>query len=123
MELTDKNENRKTNVLLMGATTFSVLSASCCVLPIGRSIIGLGGSWLAFLSPFVAYREIILLLVGSVFILVWIRLIRYQRLSASRPSALVVISLSTIIFFAALSAPLWEKDLTQYLWAYMIETR
>lgn len=123
MEHTDKNENAKTNVLMAVTTAFSVLSASCCVIPIGLSIIGLGGSWLVFLSPLVMYREIVLFLVGITLVLAWVRLIHYQRLSASRPSALVVISLSTIIFFVALSAPLWEKDVTQHLWVYMIKTR
>ena len=46
------------------AALLALLSASCCVLPIGLSIIGLGGTWLTMLGPFVAYRGFILVAVA-----------------------------------------------------------
>ena len=42
------------------AALLALLSASCCVLPIGLSILGLGGAWLTMLGPFIAYRGFIL---------------------------------------------------------------
>ena|SRR6056297_3537185 len=38
------------------AALLALLSASCCVLPIGLSIMVLGGAWLTILGPFIAYR-------------------------------------------------------------------
>ena len=58
--------NGPNRILIGGAGFLALLSASCCVLPIGLSIIGLGGTWLTMLGPFVAYRVEILVVVGLI---------------------------------------------------------
>ena len=67
----EQQETGKTgfpNRALIGtAGLLALISASCCVLPIGLSILGLGGTWLLLLGPFVAYRAPIVVAVGLVF--------------------------------------------------------
>ena len=47
-------DGRPQAVVVGFAALLALLSVSCCILPIGLSIIGLGGVWLAVLGPFVA---------------------------------------------------------------------
>lgn len=47
--LTDQ-VNGPNRLIIGGAGLLVLLSASCCVLPIGLSIIGLGGTWLTMLG-------------------------------------------------------------------------
>jgi len=56
MRIAAAEDGRPRGVVLGIATLLALLSASCCVLPIGLAIVGLGGAWLAVLGPFVAYR-------------------------------------------------------------------
>ena len=73
----DVNANQQTakqpgvaaRLVMPHAALLAVLSASCCVLPIGLSIIGLGGTWLTMLGPFIAYRAFILVAVAIA--LIW----------------------------------------------------
>lgn len=111
------SEGGKANTAIIGsATVLAALSASCCILRLGLSAIGLGGSWLTFFSPFVRYREIILVAVGIV--IAWSRL----RLTHS-PFGIqenfcgtILTSIATFVFLGALSAPLWENDVAHSLW-------
>ena len=41
-------------LLMPFAALMALMSASCCVLPIGLSILGLGGAWLTMRGPFAA---------------------------------------------------------------------
>jgi len=66
-------------LLLAGVALAALLAASCCVLPIALTIVGLGGSWLAVLGPFVAYRASILIVVGVAVAWSWYRLLRSRR--------------------------------------------
>lgn len=100
---------------LTTASLLALLSASCCVLPIGLSILGVGGSWLSLLGPFVANRSLILVGVGVVIGLAWLWLIwRAPCAKYRRASVLTAVSASGL-FVIALSAPLWEQDAARFL--------
>ena len=92
LQVESKGPNR---LLIGGAGLLALLSASCCVLPIGLSIIGLGGTWLVMLGPFVEYRIEILVVVGLVLAWGWLRLWRRWQ-CASRRRSTVVLLLSLI---------------------------
>lgn len=110
-------EGREANTVIIGSTTvLSALSASCCILPLGLTAIGLGGSWLTFLSPFVRYREIILIAVGIVIAWSWLRLWHSPFGIQGNSRGTILTSIATFVFLGALSAPLWENDVARSLW-------
>ncbi|WP_322867665.1 hypothetical protein U5922_016515 [Aquicoccus sp. G2-2] len=98
------------------AALLSLLSASCCVLPIGLSIIGLGGSWLIMLGPFIAYRGLILVVVAVALVWAWYRVLRRNPCAAPKRSAVVWTSLATVAFLVALSSPYWEVSAQRFMW-------
>ena len=101
------------------ASLLAIASASCCVLPIGLSIAGLGGTWLTVLGPFVAYRSIILIGVVCVLVVAWARLIkRRDGCAGRRKAALIFATFCTFFFLIALSAPLWEQDAVRAMLSY-----
>ena len=114
LQVESKGPNR---LLIGGAGLLALLSASCCVLPIGLSIIGLGGTWLVMLGPFVEYRIEILVLVGLVLAWGWIRLWRRWQCASRRRSTLVILGFTTLAFFLAASSPLWEEDAARTMFA------
>ena len=101
------------------ASLLAIASASCCVLPIGLSLAGLGGTWLTVLGPFVAYRSIILVGVGFVLVVAWARLIkRRDGCAKRRRTALIFATFCSVVFLIALSAPLWEQNAVQAMLTY-----
>ncbi|WP_298816850.1 hypothetical protein [uncultured Roseibium sp.] len=106
------------NHLVLGAAgLLALLSASCCVLPIGLSIVGLGGAWLTLLGPFVAYRIEILVVVGLVLTWGWFRLWKRWGCARRKRSTLSVLGLSTFVFFLAASSPHWEGEAARTMFA------
>ena len=101
----------------------ALLSASCCVVPIGLSTIGLGGAWLAVLGPFVAYRSAILVAVGLVLLWAWFRLIRRSRCGVRKPGAVVLAAFASLSFVVAASSPVWEEDAARMLMDVWSATR
>lgn len=97
-------------ILIGGAGLLALLSASCCVLPIGLSIVGLGGTWLVMLGPFVAHRIEILVVVGLVLASGWFRLRRRWPRAGRRRSTVTILGFTTLAFVLATSSPLWEED-------------
>ena len=104
---------------------FAVLSASCCVLPIALAIVGVGGSWIALLGPFVAYRGVILTIVAVVLLAVWLIVLRRQRIGSRqlRRRVLALLCFATLTFAVALTAAQWEKQASRSLWNYWAQTR
>ena len=98
------------------AALLALLSASCCVLPIGLSILGLGGAWLTMLGPFIAYRGLILVVVAVALVWAWYRVLRRNPCAAPKRSAVVWTSLATVAFLVALSAPYWEVSAQRFMW-------
>lgn len=99
-------------VALAGAALTALLSASCCIIPIGLTIVGLGGAWLSFLGPFATHRELILLVTTAVVGLLWLRMFRRVK---HRPSAHLFSPgtiIATLAVAIAWSAPLWEAQVT-----------
>lgn len=90
----------------------ALLAASCCIIPIGLAMVGLGGVWLSFLVPFAAHRELILFVVSLVVGYLWLQMLRrkgttpYGRLGAAM---VVTASLAVVL---AWSAPLWEAEMS-----------
>ena len=106
------------------ASVLAVLSASCCVLPIGLSILGFGGTWLTVLEPFVAYRSIILGGIGCILILAWASFLLRRKRCVERKNAAFILTVScSVLFLVAVSAPLWERDATRAMWTYWVENR
>lgn len=105
------------------ATVFALLSATCCILPIGLSIVGLGGAWLAVLGPFTEFRPMILIVVSVVVALAWWRIIRRRKCGNVGKSALIWTTLASLALLASATAPIWEGDATRALWAIWMETR
>lgn len=105
------------------AALLSLLSASCCVLPIGLSILGLGGAWLTMLGPFIAYRGVILGAVAIALVWAWYRVLRRRPCATRRQSAIVWTSLASTAFLIALSSPLWEVSAQRFMWDLWRSTR
>ena len=120
LQVESKGPNR---LLIGGAGLLALLSASCCVLPIGLSIIGLGGTWLVMLGPFVEYRIEILVLVGLVLAWGWLRLWRRWQCASRRRSTVVLLSFTTLAFLLAASSPLWEEDAARTMFALFRQYR
>lgn len=124
MSLEEQSESQDTGPVwatpVLGvASVLAIVSASCCVLPIGLSIAGLGGTWLTVLGPFVAYRSIILIGVGLVLLVAWARLMRRRDgCRRRRRTALAIASCCTVVFLIAVSAPVWEQDAVQAMLSY-----
>lgn len=105
------------------AALLALLSASCCVLPIGLSIIGLGGTWLTMLGPFIAYRGFILVAVAIALIWAWYRVIWPRPCERRKRYTIVWASLATIAFLVALSSPYWEASAQRFMWDLWRSTR
>lgn len=116
-------ESGPSRLLVGGAGVLALFSASCCVLPIGLSIIGLGGAWLTALGPFVAHRIEILVVVGIVLAWAWLRFFRRRACRRRTRSTVVLLSLTTMAFALAASSPLWEQDAAQAMVALWRQTR
>ena len=109
-------------LVIGGAGMLALLSASCCVLPIGLSIIGLGGTWLTMLGPFVAYRVEILVVVGLVLVWGWFWLWRRWSCASRRRSTMVTLGFTTLAFGLAASSPLWEEHASRTMWSLWQQT-
>ncbi len=105
------------------AALLALLSASCCVLPIGLSIIGLGGTWLTMLGPFIVYRSFILVIVAIALIWAWYRVIWPKKCTRRKRSAIIWASLATMAFLVALSSPYWEASAQRFMWDFWRSTR
>ena len=104
------------------ASLLSVAAASCCVLPIGLTILGLGGTWLTVLGPFVEHRDIILLGVGVVLTAGWVTLLlRPGACPWRRRTGVILALVCTMLFAAAVTAPLWERDAMRAMLSYWME--
>ncbi len=120
----DMNANQQTatesgvaaRLVMPLAALLVLLSASCCVLPIGLSLIGLGGAWLTMLGPFIAYRGFILVAVAVALIWAWYRVIWPKKCTMHKRSAIVWAFLATIAFLIALSSPYWEAPAQRFMW-------
>ena len=113
---TSRIGNKAQSSIVPMAALLALLSASCCVLPIGLSIVGLGGSWLTMLSPFVVYREAILVVVAIALIWAWYRVLRPRGCVKRRTSSLVWAGIGTTAFLLAASSPLWEAPASKFMW-------
>ena len=115
--------DRLTGPILGLAGALALLSASCCVLPIGLTILGVGGAWLTYLGPFVAYRPQILTAVGLVLILALIKILRTPPCKGRRSHTWMLACFATAAFLLAASSPLWEAEAQRAMWALWKETR
>lgn len=120
LQVETKGPNR---LLIGGAGLLALLSASCCVLPIGLSIIGLGGTWLVMLGPFVEYRIEILVIVGLVLAWGWLRLWQRWRCASRSRSTVALLGFTTLAFLLAASSPLWEEDAARTMFALFRQYR
>ena len=108
---TDSDFGPVQNATLGVGSLLALVSVSCCVLPIGLSILGFGGAWLSFSGAFIAWRIPLLVLVGGMVIWSWARLVLRPACERHRTGAFVLVSIATLAFLIAASAPLWETDL------------
>lgn len=110
-------------ILVGGSSLVAILSASCCVLPIGLTILGLGGTWLTFLGPFVAHRTEILIAATVIVAVAWLWFFKTRRAKERYSKGLVLTLIATLSLGVAASAPLWEQQAMRALFAYWSETR
>jgi mercuric ion transport protein len=110
-------------LMVGGAGMLALLSASCCVLPIGLSILGLGGAWLSLLAPFVAWRGAILVVVSLVLTWATVRLIRRPPCKGRRARTFLPLGFAFLAFAASLTVPLWEVEAQRVMWALWQESR
>lgn len=96
------------------ATTLALLSASCCIIPLALTIVGLGGAWLSVLGPFVAYRQLVLIGVTAIVLFMWWRLFR----SGIRKRGAIMASMATFAAILGWTAPFWEWELSGVLKNY-----
>jgi mercuric ion transport protein len=120
--LTARTTNAVTGLSLVAAVAAG-LAATCCVLPIALTILGLGGGWLVFLGFFATNRPYILaiglvLLALTAFLMWRQNRRRSENGQKQRTSnfARVVYVVAAILLMGALSAPFWEQEATRYLW-------
>ena len=110
------NSGVASKLVMPFAALLALLSASCCVLPIGLSILGLGGSWFTMLGPFVAYRDFILVGVAIALVWAWYRVLRRRPCATRRQSTIVWTTVASIAFLVALSSPMWEASAQRFMW-------
>ncbi|MEP2980677.1 MAG: hypothetical protein ABJO86_14390 [Lentilitoribacter sp.] len=116
--------NGKTNDLALGgASILALLTASCCILPLGLAIVGLGGSWLSVLAPFIEYRVYLLTIVGLIVLWSWVSLYSSPCGLLGNKKSLLIRLFVTIIFTAALTAPYWEDGIARLMWEYLRDNR
>lgn len=110
-------------VALTTASLLALLSASCCLLPIGLSILGVGGAWLVMLGPFVANRTLILVGTGLVIGLSWVWLIWRAPCATPRRAGVFGAVGASGLFIVALSAPFWEQGAARFLFEQWMLSR
>ena len=108
------------NVALGCAALVALLSASCCVIPVGLTVVGLGGAWLSFLGPFAAHRELILIFVSIVVAYLWLRILTHKGATTRRRLGTTMASVALLATVFAWTAPIWEWEVSSvllHLWA------
>jgi mercuric ion transport protein len=119
MEATRHPKTRAENSAIrdtsLGVTAMlALLSASCCIIPLALTIVGLGGAWLSVLDPFVAYRELILIGVTVIVLLGWWRV--WQ--AGGQMRGVVMASVTSLAAVLGWTAPMWEWELSRVLLSY-----
>ena len=110
-------------ILVGGSSLLAILSASCCVLPIGLTILGVGGTWLTFLGPFVAHRTETLIVAAVIVTVAWIWFFKVRQATGRYPKGLVLTLIATLSLGVAASAPLWEQQAMRAMLDYWRESR
>ncbi len=119
----ESKDTSASGFFVAGAGLLAVLAGSCCILPIALAFVGIGGSWVSLLGPFVAYRGFILLGVAGVLVWAWFRFWQQWNSDRSSGRSIVVTAIATVAFVAAASAPMWEREVAQSMWQALVETR
>lgn len=119
----DEVNTKASGLALASASILALLTASCCILPLGLTIVGLGGSWLSVLGPFVAYRSYLLIIVGLVVLWSWFSLWRSPCGILGNKNALLIRLFVTAIFVAAFTAPYWEDGIARSMWEYLRDNK
>ena len=107
--------------VVAGAGLLAVLAESCCILPLALALIGIGGSWVSLLGPFVEYRGFILFGVAGALMWAWFRIWRRWKSERSLGRSIAVAAVATVAFVAAASAPIWERQVAQSMWQTLVE--
>lgn len=103
------------NVGLTIAALLAFLTASCCILPIGLTIVGFGGAWLAILGSLVAYREIILIIVSVLVAFLWFRIWATGDRPVRQRRGIAMVCVLSLVVGIAWTAPFWEWGVTSVL--------
>jgi len=91
------------------AALAALAGASCCVLPILLSALGIGGVWIAWLTPLVAVQPYILGMAVALLVAGWVVAIG----RGARQRAVLTLSLATLLLGASLAVQVFESDLTR----------
>lgn len=101
--------------VLAGAAVVALLSVSCCIIPIGLTIIGLGGAWLSFLGSLAGHREMILIGASLVVAYLWLRMLWPKSATPRGRLGTTMTVTASLAVVLAWSAPLWEDSATSAL--------
>lgn len=97
------------------ASLLALLSASCCILPLGLTIVGLGGAWLSLLEPFVAYRELILTAASGIVAYLWLRVWKTKGTIVRQRRGIAMAGMAFLVTALAWTAPAWEWKVSKLL--------
>lgn len=100
------------NMALAGTTLVALLSATCCIIPIVLTIVGLGGAWLSFFGVFEAHRELILIFVSIVVSYVWLRMWRRKGATPRGRLGTTMAVMASLAVILAWTEPLWEGEVS-----------
>jgi mercuric ion transport protein len=110
----------------MVAAFTAFAAASCCVLPRGLAVLGLGGGWLAGLGILVRYQPLIAAVAVVVLALAWLSAFRPWRRTAPgarRPprTTRLLLGAATLLTVLALTRAWREPAAIDWLWAIWVE--
>jgi mercuric ion transport protein len=100
------------------AALTALAAASCCVLPLGLAVLGVGGGWLAGLGVLVRYQPLIAAVAVLVLALAWLS----ATVGGRRPprTTLLLLGAATLLTVLALTRVWWEPAAIDWLWAIWV---
>lgn len=110
-----KSDGTSATVATLGlvAGLGALVGASCCVLPLLLAIAGVGGSWVAGIGALTPYQPYLLGMAALCVGTGWFVAVRRR----ARTRVVVMLGLATILVLGSVLTAIFERPLTQYLFA------
>ena len=91
----------------------ALIGASCCILPLLLAIAGVGGSWVASIGALTPYQPYLLGMAALCVGIGWFVALRRR----ARARVVFMLGLATVLVFGSVLTAIYERPLTQYLFA------